>query len=297
MKEARISITVVSIEAREYLFKATGSEILFDGFMTIFKDEIEQDKKILPPLRQDEELDLIELIPSQHFTQPPARFTDASLIRKLEEEDIGRPSTYAPTIRTIIDRHYVRREKNYLIPTDLGTVVNDLLVENFPDILDVKFTAKMEEELDKIEQGKMDKEDVLKRFYQPFIKDLKLAKVKMRNVKKEVMPTDQICEICGRPMVIKWSRRGKFLSCSGFPECKNARPLTTGIRCPVEGCGGMLVERYTRYGKTFYGCTNFPKCKYVTNKLPEIDERKALGDLQQAPTYETDKGQKAEGKK
>ena len=297
MKEARISITVVSIKAKEYLFKTTGSEVLFDGFMTIFKDEIEQDKKILPPLKQDEELDLIELIPSQHFTQPPARFTDASLIRKLEEEDIGRPSTYAPTIRTIIDRHYVRREKNYLIPTDLGTIVNDLLVENFPNILDVKFTAKMEEELDKIEQGKMDKEDVLKRFYQPFIKDLELAKVKMRNVKKEVILTDQICEICGRPMVIKWSRRGRFLSCSGFPECKNARPLTTGIRCPVEGCGGMLVERHTRYGKTFYGCTNFPKCKYVTNKLPEIDKRKASGDLQQAPTYEADRGQRPEGKK
>jgi len=271
MKEAKISVTSVSIRAADCLFKASGSEILFDGFMIIFKKEEEKKGIQLPPLSKEEELDLLKLIPSQHFTKPPPRFTDASLIKTLEEEGIGRPSTYAPTIRTIISRYYIRREKRYLIPTELGMMVNDLLVENFPDILDEKFTAKMEEELDKIEQGELNWKDVLDDFYQPFIKDLNLAKVNMRDVKKEIIPTDEICQMCGRPMVIKWSRRGKFLSCSGFPECKNAKPLTTGIECPVEGCDGMLVRRRTKYGRTFYGCTNFPKCKHVANELPETD--------------------------
>lgn len=271
MKEAEISLTAISIKAGDYLFKVSGSEVLFEGFTVIFKEVSEEKKTKLPPLFKDEELNLLKLIPSQHFTQPPPRFTDASLIRTLEEEGIGRPSTYAPTIRTIIWRYYVRREKRYLIPTELGTVVNELLVENFPNILDIKFTAKMEEELDKIEQGEIDWRNVLEEFYQPFIKNVNLAKVKMRNVKQEVIPTDKICEKCQRPMVIKWSRHGKFLSCSGFPECKNAKSLDTGIKCPSENCDGALVQRRSKAGRTFYGCSRYPECKFVTNKLPEAD--------------------------
>jgi DNA topoisomerase I len=270
MKEAELLNTTVLIRAGDCLFKATGSMVLFDGFMIIYKDKIREDKKVqLPRLSKDEELDLLKLIPSQHFTKPPPRYTDATLVKTLEENGIGRPSTYAPTIWTIITRHYIRREKRYLMPTELGIVVSDLLVKSFPDILDEEFTAKMEEELDKVEQGTMKWQKVLEEFYRPFMKDLESAKTKMRNVKKEVIPTDENCQACGRPMVIKWSRRGKFLSCSGFPECRNAKSLTTGIKCPEAGCDGMLVRRQAKSGRSFYGCTNYPKCKYVGNKLPE----------------------------
>jgi DNA topoisomerase-1 len=269
MKEARVSLTSAVIEADNCSFKATGLRVLFEGHMKVFKDSKQnEDSKILPELIKGEALNLKELTPSQHFTQPPARYTDASLIKTLEEEGIGRPSTYAPTIRTLLYRHYVQRQKRALAPTELGMVVNDLLMNNFPGVLDKKFTAKMEEKLDKIEQGKLSWKKLLDRFYGPFAKDLDEAKVKMRNVKKEVIKTDQVCEKCGRPMVIKWSRRGKFLSCSGFPKCKNAKSLDTGIDCPEENCDGKIVQRRSKRGRTFYGCSNYPKCTFVSNKLP-----------------------------
>jgi DNA topoisomerase-1 len=276
MKDAQLLQTTVLIEAGDCLFKATGSKITFEGFMIVYNYLHKEDKKQkrLPPLKEKEKLDLLELIPSQHFTKAPPRFSDASLVKTLEEKNIGRPSTYAPIIHTIIARYYVGREGGYLRPSELGMVVNDLLVKHFPDILDIEFTAKMEEELDKIEENKLKYKDVLEEFYQPFMKDLKEAQIKMRNVKREVGETDQICEKCGRPMVIKWSRRGKFLSCSGFPECKNAKPLDTGIDCPEAGCDGKLIQRRTKSGRIFYGCTNYPKCKYVTDKLPSEKKEK-----------------------
>ncbi len=270
MKEAQVFLTSIIIKADDCSFKATGLEIIFEGYMKVFKDnEQNEESKLLPDMEKGEALNLIELMPSQHFTQPPARYTDASLIKALEEEGIGRPSTYAPTIRTLILRHYVERQKRSLTPTELGILVNDLLMENFPDVLDKKFTAKMEEKLDKVEQGNLGWRELLSKFYVPFAKDLDVAKVKMRDVKKEVIKTDEVCEKCGLPMVIKWSRHGKFLSCSGFPKCKNAKSLDTGVTCPEEGCDGRLVQRRSKRGRMFYGCTNYPKCTHISNKLPD----------------------------
>lgn len=273
MKEALMLVTSVEISAGPYIFKATGSNILFDGFLKLYEEDGEE-KKILPRLSVGEKLDLLKLDPSQHFTKPPARYSDASLVKALEENGIGRPSTYAPIIYTIISRHYIIREKGYLKPTELGIMVTELLVKHFPDIMNVEFTAKMEEELDDIEERKRDKVSVLRDFYGPFMKALEKATEDMRNVKREIVETDEVCEQCGRKMVIKWSRRGRFLSCSGYPECKNAKSITTGIKCPQPDCGGELVERRSRRG-LFYGCSKYPKCTYIANKLPEENSNDA----------------------
>lgn len=269
MKPAVYEITTVNISAGEFLFKAVGSILKFDGFMKVLDCSKEEKKKLFPPLNKGEELKLLNLISGQHFTQPPARFSDASLVKTLEEKGIGRPSTYVPIIRTIILRDYVRRNKGYFFPTELGFTVNDLLTKYFPKILDVKFTATLEEELDEVEEGKLNWVEVVKLFYGPFMRKLNIAHQK---VKKEVIPTKEICELCGRPMVVKWGRHGRFLSCSGFPKCKNARSITTEVRCPEQGCGGWLVERRTRGGKVFFGCSNYPKCTYTANKLPEVED-------------------------
>lgn len=271
MSPAVYNVISVDITAGRFLFKATGTTVIFDGFTVLYPTQDngeKEEKRLLPKLVAGERLDLIKLSSDQHFTKPPPRYSDASLVKALEENGIGRPSTYAPTISTIVVRNYVRREKGYLSPTELGIVVTDLLLQYFPKILDEKFTAQMEEDLDKIEEGKMDWIKVLHVFYRPFSFELKMAHSYMKSVKKEVTPTDQVCELCGRPMVIKWGRRGKFLSCSGFPECKNAKTIGSGIKCPQEGCGGELVERRSRRGM-FYGCSNYPKCTYIANRLPE----------------------------
>ena len=263
MTPARYRIINVNIEANGYLFSASGSQMIFPGFTKIYpKDEERQ--KALPEVKMGETLSLIRLIPSQHFTKPLPRYSEATLVKALEEEGIGRPSTYAPIIQTIVNRDYVRRVKGYFYPTELGFKVCDLLVEYFPKILDLKFTAQMEEELDKIEEGKYDRVKVLNNFYLPFKSHLEFAQ---KNIKKEVILTDEVCQVCGRPMAVKWGRRGKFLSCSGFPECKNAKPFTTGVKCPEPNCGGELVERRSKRG-VFYGCSNFPRCKYTTRNLP-----------------------------
>lgn len=269
MSPARYLTTSVDIKADEYLFHATSRKILFDGYLKVLGYEGEE--KELPRLEEGEELILVDLIPSQHFTKPPARYTDASLVKVMEEKGIGRPSTYAPTIQTLILRDYIRRKGGHLVPTELGFLVTELLVRHFPKILDVGFTADIEEELDKVEMGKAEWVEVVRRFYEPFSKQVAVAKEQMRNVKKEVEETDKVCELCGRKMVIRWGRKGRFLSCSGFPECKNTRPLTTGIKCPMEGCDGELVEKRNRKGKVFYGCSNYPRCKFATSKLPKVD--------------------------
>ncbi|MFH1406671.1 MAG: DNA topoisomerase, partial [Candidatus Omnitrophota bacterium] len=204
-----------------------------------------------------------------HFTKPPARYTDASLVKALEEKGIGRPSTYAPIIQTVLGRNYVRRESGSLYPSELGEVVTDLLVKHFPKILDEKFTAAMEEELDEIEEGKTKWEDVLKHFYKPFKEWVSNAHIDMKDLKKEEIVTEEICPQCNSPMVIKWSRIGKFLSCSTFPKCRFAKSITSGVKCPNEGCGGELVRRRSKKGMFFYGCSKYPKCNYMTRKLPD----------------------------
>jgi DNA topoisomerase-1 len=213
---------------------------------------------------------LKKLDPSQHFTKPPARYSDSSLIKALEEEGIGRPSTYAPIIYTIIMRDYVRRIRGYLNPTELGFKVNDMLVEYFPKIIDIKSTASIEEELDEVEEGRLGRNKVLSEFYAPFKESLDFAQ---EHIVKEVITTDQVCDKCGKPLIVKWGRRGKFLSCSGFPECKNSKSITSGVKCPIENCGGELIERRSKRG-FFYGCSNFPKCTFTSRNLPETEAKK-----------------------
>ncbi len=279
MKPAEFLATAVDIAADKYLFAANGSHLLFEGFLAAYnkteeeekegeEDEKDKNKNVIPPLTQGEVLALNTLTPSQHFTKPPARFSDSSLVKALEEEGIGRPSTYAPIIYTLILRDYVRRIKGYLNPTELGFKVSDMLVEYFPKIIDVKFTALMEEELDQVEEGKLKRLKVLEEFYAPFKESLDFAQA---NIKKEVITTDQICDKCGKPLIVKWGRRGKFLSCSGFPACKNSKSITSGVKCPAENCGGELIERRSKRG-FFYGCSNFPKCTFTSRNLPETKE-------------------------
>ncbi|MCX5710002.1 MAG: type I DNA topoisomerase [Candidatus Omnitrophica bacterium] len=266
MTPARYLATSVDITAGKYLFSATGSNMIFDGFSVVYnKNDDDKEKNNIPELSVDEILELLKLLPSQHFTKPPARFSDSSLIKALEEEGIGRPSTYAPIIYTLLVRDYVRRIKGYLQPSELGFKVCDMLVEFFPKVMDIKFTALMEEELDDVEEGRLSRLKVLKDFYAPFKESLDYAQA---NIKKEVVTTDQICDKCGKPMIIKWGRRGKFLSCSDFPTCKNSKSITTGVKCPNEGCGGELIERRSKRG-FFYGCSNFPKCTFTSRTLPE----------------------------
>ena len=255
----------MDIQEGSYQFFATGSVIIFDGFMAAYsKNAVDKEKNIIRDLEKDEILDLVKLLPSQHFTKPPPRFSDSSLVKALEEEGIGRPSTYAPIISTLILRDYARRTQGYFNPTELGFKVCELLVEYFPKIMDLKFTALMEEELDEIEEGRFNKIKVLRDFYEPFKASLDFAQA---NIKKEVITSSETCDKCGRPMIFKWGRKGKFLSCSGFPECKNSKSITSGVKCPEPECGGELIERRSKRG-FFYGCSNFPKCRYTSRSLP-----------------------------
>ncbi|MFH1189443.1 MAG: type I DNA topoisomerase [Candidatus Omnitrophota bacterium] len=279
MTPAVYSQISVDIKAGEYIFKTASTKVVFDGYTVVYEAEREKDesedeaKARLPELSQDEPLDLLGLLPSQHFTKPPPRYSDATLIKVLEELGIGRPSTYAPIIHTITSRDYVSREAGYFRPTELGIIVTKLLMEHFPKVLDVEFTAMLENELDGIEEGEADWVMVLKGFYSPFIHSVEQARVEMKDVKREVIATDEICALCGKPMVIKWGRNGKFLSCSDYPTCKNAKSITTGVKCPT-GCGGELVARKSRRG-SFFGCSSYPKCNYITKKLPQDTEEKA----------------------
>ncbi len=282
-------IAVSILAGEKYGFKSTGRRNLFPGFGILYQDQEKTAAKIsgekkeggeseleisqeLPALTEGEILKLHELMGYQHFTKPPARYNDASLVKTLELKGIGRPSTYAPTIYTLVVREYVNRQGGALIPTELGEIVVDLLVQHFPKIMDVEFTAGMEDELDKIEQGDMDWIKVLKDFYGPFESLLQMARVEMKNVRREVVPTEHICDVCGKNMVIKWGRFGKFLACPGFPDCKYTRSIPTGFRCPQPDCGGDLVKRTSKKRRTFYGCSKYPNCTYITNKLPRQEE-------------------------
>jgi DNA topoisomerase-1 len=274
MAAAQIDTTTVDIEAtaakEKYLFRAAISVIAFPGFLTLYQEGKDEDengekKSKLPELAKGEKLRLLQLAPEQHFTQPPPRYTEATLIKALEEKGIGRPSTYAPILSLIQERGYVERRNGKLGPTELGTIVSNLLSQHFADIVNVGFTARMEKKLDQIASGELEWVPMLHEFYSPFQETIAKA---TKAIPKVSEPTNEICEKCGRPMVIKWGRRGKFMSCSGFPECKNARSIvvTIGVKCPQ--CKGEMVERKSKKGRTFYGCGNYPKCKFAVWDKP-----------------------------
>jgi DNA topoisomerase I len=328
MAPAQIAQTAVDISAGDYLFRATGSVVEFPGFTVLYVESQENGdggktgEILLPELVEGQALSLFDLKSKQHFTQPPARFSEASLIKELEELGIGRPSTYATVLSTILDREYVTLQKLRLQPTELGWIINGLLVQNFPNIIDTEFTARMEKSLDEIEQGHYPYLKVLDEFYQQFSGTLQSAQNNMLNLKAAGWPTDlkcprcgdrtlqirwsrngpfvacggypqcsfssnyerdekgrvrllerrestgEICDKCGRPMVSKRGRFGTFLACSGYPDCKNTRSLSTGIPCPREGCSGQLVERVSKTGRHFYGCNQYPACKTLISGRP-----------------------------
>ena len=257
------------ITAADYQFRASGYVVTFEGFTALYEeatDEKEKKETALPPLEQGQTLKLRSLTPEQKFTQPPARYTEATLIRSLEENGIGRPSTYAPIITTIIDRGYVEREQKKLKPTLLGRTINDLMMQEFPDIVDVTFSAGMEKNLDKVENGSADWRETIDAFYKGFAAALGKAEKDMEGKKIKVPDeeTDEICEKCGRKMVIKTGRYGKFLACPGFPECTNTKRLVkdTGGKCPK--CGGRMLLRKSAKGRVYYGCENYPNCDFMT---------------------------------
>jgi DNA topoisomerase-1 len=272
--------TTVEIKANDGIFTAVGTVPTFLGFMTLYvegednsvsngKQEEGEEEKRLPALSEGEILELLGLDPKQHFTQPPARFSEATLIKELEEKGIGRPSTYATILSTIRGKEYVKLEKGRFMPTELGLVVNDLLVVNFPDILDIEFTAQMEENLDRVEEGEKGWVETLKEFYAPFQKDLEMAKVSMREIKMEKIPTEVLCERCGSKMVKRWGKRGYFLACSTYPKCRYTREVeenhekngeTTEARC--EKCGSPMVIKTGKFGR-FLACSNYPTCKFT----------------------------------
>ncbi len=271
-KDAEIAKTKVWIKKGDYLFLTEGEVLTFPGYTLIYNDISGKDV-ILPDFSEGEEVELLKLSPAQHFTKPPARYNEATLVKALEEKGIGRPSTYAQIVSTILARRYVEKiDGKYLAPTNLGEIVNSLLVANFPQIINVDFTAKMEEDLDKIEEGKLDWQKALRDFYDSFLPVLEEARKKIEKIelKKEEEFSGEFCEICGRPMVIKHGKYGDFLACSGYPECKNTKPLikTIGVPCPKDGCNGEIVERISKKGRKYYTCTNYPECDFISFSKP-----------------------------
>ena len=291
--------TAFEIPVKEALFRATGQQIKFDGFMKVYiegrderapqangeddDDEVQDLDGVLPDLQKGDALNLLSMDPRQHFTQPPPRFTQASLIKELDENGIGRPSTYAAIISNILDREYVsQNESRQLVPTDLGFLVTDLLVESFPDILNVEFTAGMEDQLDKIEDGKEKWTKTMKRFYTPFERDLKKAEKEMRDVKRQEVPTDIDCEKCGAKMVIKWGRNGEFLACPQYPECKTTKNfkrdeegkievvVEENVNETCELCGRPMLLRWGKFGR-FLGCSGYPECKNIQPLEKPVD--------------------------
>ena len=264
-----ISSTIVS---NKMVFRASGSKLKFDGFLKLYKDEEENKDTEIPILEIDEKVKLNKIEPKQHFTQPPSRYTEASLIKTLEELGIGRPSTYSPTISTILNREYVNIENKSFVPTELGILVNDLLEEYFEDIVNKEFTAELEDRLDQIAEGEYSWQFVVDEFYKDFHQVLKKAEEEIDKIEIEEEVTDVVCEKCGRNMVVKYGRYGKFLACPGYPECKNTKAILDeiGIDCPL--CGGNIVRRRSKKGRTFYGCSNFPDCNFVSWDEPVAEK-------------------------
>lgn len=265
-----------SIESNGHIFKASGSSIKFKGFMSVYvegTDKVKEKEKMLPNLEEGQNVTLKNLDTKQHFTQPPARFSEASLVKELEENGIGRPSTYAPTISTIIARGYVIRNKKQLIPTELGMVTTDIMKNNFKKIVDVEFTADMENELDRVELGEVKWKKVLEDFYPPFADNLEKAKIAIEKIQIKDEESDVVCEKCGRKMVYKLSKFGKFLACPGYPECRNTKAIRegTGVECPK--CGGEILVKKSKRGKVYYGCEHAPKCDFMVWDTPVKDQK------------------------
>ena len=284
MAECIQKTTQAEIEANGYTFKASGYYVEFPGFTTLYiegKDETEEKSSQLPPLEKNMPVKCRELKKNQHFTQPPARYTEASLIKTLEEYGIGRPSTYAATITTLTSREYVKREAKSLVPTELGEVITKLMKERFPKIVNVKFTAQMENELDNVERGEVEWNELLEDFYSDFETTLKEAKADMDGVKLKLKEdeTDIVCDKCGRKMVVKVGRYGKFIACPGYPECKNILKYVekTGVQCPK--CGGDVIVKHTKSKRIFYGCSNYPNCDFVSWNEPVNEKCPQCGEI------------------
>jgi DNA topoisomerase-1 len=270
MAAAVLDTLSVDIAGGRYLFRATGSRVKFPGYLILYREATdngdENGEGWLPPLAERDPLRLDGVIPEQHFTQPPPRYTEATLVRALEEKGIGRPSTYAPTIETIKKRGYVTTRERRLAPTDIGRMVNDLLVEHFPEIVDIDFTAGMEGNLDRIEEGQADWQGVIRDFYGPFAQTLQRAEAKIPVVEFPEVEIGENCPQCGRPLVRKHGRFGEFIACTGYPECRYTRPVGIGVKCPK--CGSEIVARRTKRGRTFYGCSAYPNCTFTSWDRP-----------------------------
>ncbi len=262
MSPARFKGVSASIVNGDYGFKATGSKLVFEGYLKVYaSSKDDENDKLLPHLEEGESLESTDLLSEQNFTQPPARFTEASLVKDLEEKDIGRPSTYAPIIATIIDRKYVTREKKTLIPTELGFIVTQMMEDYFKEIVDTGFTAQMEDKLDEVEVKDVDWKDIIRDYYGTLEKELEVADKEIEKVEFKEEPTGELCEKCGKPMVIKHGRFGEFAACTGYPECKNTKPIVKSINVKCPKCGKDIVARRSKTGRVFYGCSGYPDCQ------------------------------------
>jgi len=264
----------IEITAGRFQFGCAGSTLLFDGYLILDQESREEEAKVnLSPYTKGDDLNCLAVKPTQHFTKPPARYSEGTLVKTLEEAGIGRPSTYASIIHTLVFRNYVLRDRGYFSATELGMIICDLLVEYFSKIMDIGFTASMEENLDLVEEGKLEYTKLLNEFYQPFKEELEHA---TNTIVKTQNFSDKICPQCGKNLVVKWGRKGKFLSCSGFPECKFAQSFSTGIKCPKPGCTGELIERRSKRGANFFGCSRYPACTHISKKLPSPDKKEEV---------------------
>ncbi len=278
MSQAVYDTLSVTLNSNDNIFKASGSVLKFDGFLKVAKSS--RGKEVsMPDLVEGEEVKVSKIEPKQHFTQPPARYTEASLIKTLEELGIGRPSTYAPTISTILNREYVSLENKSFMPTDLGKLVNDVMKEHFKDIVDEEFTADLEEELDKIAVGDRAWQEVIDNFYRDFAVVLEKAEEEIKDIKIEDEVTDEICEKCGKNMVIKHGRYGKFLACPGYPDCKNTKAILDKLDIDCPECGGDIIRRRSRKRRIFYGCSNYPECNFVSWEEPIKEKCPDCGGL------------------
>jgi len=281
MAPALYHTVTVDIDAGRFRLRSNGSQLKFAGFLRLYSESQEgngkEEETYLPDLQINQNLLLSKITPKQHFTEPPPYYTEASLIKLLEEQGIGRPSTYSPIIETIVSRGYVLRSEKKFRPTDLGFLVTDLLQQYFKDIVDVAFTAKLENQLDEIADGDQSRITVLKEFYDPFSMTLEAAETEIGEVEIPIEVSDVICELCGRNLIVKHGRYGSFLACPGYPACKNTKPIVkdTGVKCPK--CSGEIVERKTRRGKVFYGCNQYPQCDFVTWDMPLKEQCKECG--------------------
>lgn len=278
MKPAIYDTMAVNIKADDYDFKANGQSLRFKGFMTLYvegtDEKEEKEEGILPELQENQEVKLLKINPKQSFTEPPARYTEASLVKTLEEKGIGRPSTYSPTITTILERRYIQKEQKQLVPTELGKIVNKILTENFTDVINVEFTAKIENEFDEIAEGKEQWKQMIREFYGPFEKELEKVEKELEHVELVDEVSDVPCDKCGRMMVYKYGKYGKFLACPGYPECKNTKPIIETINVPCPKCGAVVQVRKTKRGKKYFICENNPQsCDYISWNKPQAGEK------------------------